>query len=103
MKSPQWGRLRRRQHLLFAGASVLVLLLGVMYVIRMPGRSYTGPFPPLTAQEREVRQGLVNHVWTLAGEIGERNLWRYQALASAKTLARTVPYLASPMRIPVIR
>jgi Zn-dependent M28 family amino/carboxypeptidase len=54
-----------------------------MYVIRMPGRSYTGPFPPLTAQEREVRQGLVNHVWTLAGEIGERNLWRYQALASA--------------------
>ncbi len=52
-------------------------------MIRMPGHSYTGSLPPLTAQESAVRQRLSHHVWALAGEIGERNLWRYQALESA--------------------
>jgi Zn-dependent M28 family amino/carboxypeptidase len=54
-----------------------------MTAMRMPGRSYNGPLPPLTAQEREVRQRLATHVWTLAEAIGERNLWQYQALEAA--------------------
>ena len=52
-------------------------------MIHMPGHSHRGSLAPLTAQERDVRQRLVEHVRTLAGVIGERNLWRYQALESA--------------------
>jgi Zn-dependent M28 family amino/carboxypeptidase len=60
-------------------------------MIRMPGRSYTGPLPPLTVEEAEVRQRLARHVWTLAGEIGERNLWRYEAFdTAARYIAATL-------------
>ncbi len=38
---------------------------------------------PLTAQETELRDELRRDVEKLAGEIGERNLWRYRALAAA--------------------
>src|SRR5919108_555974 len=69
--------------LLLVGVVALVGCLGVAYMIRMPGRSYTGPLPPLTVEEAEVRQRLARHVWTLAGEIGERNLWRYEAFDTA--------------------
>lgn len=80
-----WLRGRRRWGVvvLLGSAMALVALLGVAYVIRMPGHSYTRPLPPLTAAEDEVRQRLARHVWTLAGTIGERNLWRYEALVAA--------------------
>jgi Zn-dependent M28 family amino/carboxypeptidase len=38
---------------------------------------------PLSAQETELRDALRRDVEKLAGEIGERNVWRYQALAAA--------------------
>ncbi len=105
MQLPPWGRRRCGRALFVAGAIVLVLLLGVGYVIRMPGHSYSGPLPPLTAQEREVRQRLVQHVWTLAGTIGERNLWRHQALASAaryvEATLRDVGYAVTPQAFEV--
>ena len=78
--------LHRRRHwrgVLVVIVGVLLLLVGGMMVIRMPGHSYSGPLPPLTAQEHEVRQRLVTHVWTLADTIGERNLWQYQGLEAA--------------------
>jgi hypothetical protein len=66
----------------------------------MPGHSYTGPFLPLTAAELEVRQRLARHVWTLAGAIGERNLWRYEALGAAaryiETALREMDYEPAP-------
>ena len=83
MQSPHGGHRRWRRVLVVAGVSILVLLLGVMSVIHLPGHSHTGPLPPLTTQEEAIRQRLAKHVWTLAGDIGERNLWRYQALESA--------------------
>ena len=49
----------------------------------MPGRSHQGPLPPLTAAEGELRDRLRGHVERLAGEIGERNVWRYAALTEA--------------------
>lgn len=67
-------------------ASVLIVLVvsaavaGALYMIIMPGRTYSGPFVPLGPHELEVRDNLRAHVATLAGEIGERNLWRYEAL-----------------------
>lgn len=58
-------------------------------MIRMPEHSHTGPLLPLTAQEKEIRRRLATHVWNLAGAIGERNLWRYQALESAARYVET--------------
>jgi len=50
---------------------------------RMPGKSYQGPLPPLTPQEMDLRDELRRDVEKLAGEIGERNIPQYQALADA--------------------
>jgi len=52
-------------------------------VFRMPGSSYDQPLKPLTAGEAELRDRLRGHVGALAGEIGERNVWRYGALQAA--------------------
>jgi Zn-dependent M28 family amino/carboxypeptidase len=49
----------------------------------LPGRSYRGPFLPLTRDEMTVRELLKQHVHTLAGDIGERNVQRPKALARA--------------------
>jgi Zn-dependent M28 family amino/carboxypeptidase len=52
-------------------------------MFRMPGRSYDQPLHSLTAEESALRDQLSSHVRTLAGQIGERNVWRYQALQRA--------------------
>jgi len=40
----------------------------------MPGRSYRGPLPKLTAAEQQLSKNLSAHVWLLAGDIGARSL-----------------------------
>jgi hypothetical protein len=60
----------------------VVVLAGIV-MICMPGRSHTGPLPPLTAAEAVLRERLAHHVRTLAGAIGERHLWRPTALEAA--------------------
>jgi hypothetical protein len=64
---------------------VLALLLLVVWavMIRMPGRSHAGPLAPLTEEGRALRDRLAGHVQVLAGKIGERNVWRHDALAAA--------------------
>lgn len=61
------------------------MALAVSYrtAIRMPGSSYGGPIEPLTAHEQELRTRLAHDVQVLAGEIGERNFLRSDALAKA--------------------
>jgi len=54
-----------------------------VFSIKMPGASHRGPLPALTALEAEVRDNLHRHVRHLAGEIGERNVWRPDALERA--------------------
>jgi Zn-dependent M28 family amino/carboxypeptidase len=49
----------------------------------LPGRSYRGPFLPLTPEERSVQDALVRHVVMLAGTIGERHIGRREALVRA--------------------
>jgi hypothetical protein len=56
---------------------------GGWYMIGMPGSSWRGPIPPLSAAERQSADNLRRHVETLAGRIGERNVWRPSALAAA--------------------
>jgi len=49
----------------------------------MPLESHSGPLPVLTAEEEEIANRLREHVAVLAGEIGERHIWRYEALSAA--------------------
>ena len=65
--------------------AVLLVLLGLVgvYMTSMPGRSYSESASPLSVDEVELRDRLREHVWTLAGQIGERNLWRREALEAS--------------------
>lgn len=78
----------RRQHrnwLIVCLAGILVFL-PVVYFMRtgqMVGKSYTGRFLPLSGQEKEISANLQTHVYKLAGEIGERNIWLVQKLEAA--------------------
>ncbi len=79
--------------LLFAG------ILATLYMTRMPGRSYQGPFEPLSKDEVAIRDKLKAHIVLLAGTIGERNLWRYEALnASADYIDQTFQEMGYPVR-----
>jgi hypothetical protein len=63
----------------------VILGLGSAYhvMFSMPGRSYAGVFQPLRAEEMALRDRLRQHVRILAGEIGERQLWRPASLERA--------------------
>jgi hypothetical protein len=52
-------------------------------MIRMPGKSHRGPLPPLTDAEASLADLLRRHVEVLAGDIGERTVWKHEALAAA--------------------
>lgn len=58
-------------------------------MIGMPGCSYKGELPPLTAEETKIRERAGKHIRVLAGEIGERNIWKYKAYASAALYIET--------------
>lgn len=65
----------------------------------MSGRSHSGPLPALSAEEAALRDRLTRHVGRLAGEIGERNLWRHEALeAAARYVEETLRSLGHPVR-----
>lgn len=61
-------------------------------MIIMPGKSYKGALPPLSAEETVLRDRLRDHVSVLADQIGERNTFRYSGLRKA------VDYLSSQFR-----
>ncbi|STX52021.1 leucine aminopeptidase [Legionella busanensis] len=61
----------------------LLLLLGIVYMLAMPGKSYRGPFLPLTVLEEEIVKRTKKHIHVLAQEIGERNLWHESNLFAA--------------------
>ena len=73
---------RQTRRWFFQGVLVILVLSGV-YMTNMPGRSHSEVLPPLSADEVALRDRLARHVWMLAGKIGERNLWRYQALEAS--------------------
>jgi len=50
---------------------------------KMPEKSYSGPFLPLSEKEKIISSNLHNHVYKLAGEIGERNIWLPSKLNAA--------------------
>ncbi len=68
---------------LAAFAIAAVGILGWWNMFRMPGRNFSGELPPLDADETKLARELEHAVRALAGEIGERNLERYDELQQA--------------------
>ncbi len=64
-------------------ATGVLLGLGYFLMVHMPGTSYRGVIPELTGQELAFRDRLRRDVATLAGQIGERNLYQYEQLQQA--------------------
>ena len=64
---------------------VLIILAGIvwgfiLYMTSMPGKSFSGSLPPLSAEESRISTNLNQHITYLAGEIGERNVIAYEPL-----------------------
>jgi Zn-dependent M28 family amino/carboxypeptidase len=51
--------------------------------VEMPGRSYSGPFLPLSEPERETRERVEWYVRHLSEEIGDRSIGQYDNLTKA--------------------
>ena len=93
-------RLRRGIYASLASALLLALLLagGLFYMSHMPGKPHAGPLLPLSAEEAQLAYGLREHVGVLAGDIGERNIWRNDTLeATADYIEKT--FQASGYRV----
>ncbi|MFH1024815.1 MAG: M28 family peptidase [Planctomycetota bacterium] len=61
------------------GVGLIVLGIGgYFFMLRMPGKSHTGPLPPVTAKVT-LAESLRKDVTTLATDIGERNVERLKA------------------------
>ena len=65
-----------------------VIAAGGWYLISMPGKSWSDPVPPLSAEEQLIHDKLKRHVEMLAQQIGERNVWNAEALAGAALYIR---------------
>jgi Zn-dependent M28 family amino/carboxypeptidase len=72
---------------LWVGAAAVVLVAAAIMAIRfmtgMPGRSHRGALPPPSIELVALRDRLRRHVEMLGGTIGERHVWRPDALAQA--------------------
>jgi len=68
----------------------VVLLWCGCTMIRMPGKSYRGPLPPLSVEQTALRDELRRHVEKLAGEIGERNVYIPKKLNAAADYLETM-------------
>ena len=78
--------------MILAVTLVLIGLIGISlwaYMIRMPGKNFTGKPRAPSGAETGLQDNLRRHVEKLAGELGERNLVFYEALSAA------AEYLAS--------
>ncbi|MDN3556850.1 M28 family peptidase [Halomonas maura] len=78
---------------------------GYWWMFHMPGSSYRGTPPSLDAQGEALRGRLRTHVRALAEEIGERHVWRPEALRAAADYIEQAFRDAGlePRRLPVPR
>jgi len=69
---------------------LIILFAGAWYgMIRMPGKSFSGVIPPISPDEQVLEQEMRAHVFKLAGEIGERNVFHYNKLVQAAEYIRS--------------
>lgn len=80
------GFRRRRARRWGAAAGVLGIGAGVMSTcaVKMPGVSFEGPLPEITAPQRTLAEELRADVEMLAGTIGERNVFNPEKLKAAE-------------------
>lgn len=69
--------------IVFGLVLIVSLALCGYFMSRMPGRSFSGPLPELSASELLLKDHLHAHVEMLAEKIGERNVWQYENLQRA--------------------
>ena len=74
---------------ILAAALAIFCLWGYFTMLKMPGKSYTGPLPPLTSAQASLRDELLRDVETLASQIGQRNIWNHQKLTAAADFLET--------------
>jgi len=62
--------------------SIITGLLGffIWFMVSMPGKTYNGPLKQLSNEEIILRDNLRNHVYMLAGTIGQRNVFSFKQL-----------------------
>lgn len=81
-----WGRLRM---LILLGLVIALFLVVWFVTIRMPGRAFAGPLPPLTPEQQALSERLRHHVLRLASEIGERGVANLAAAVRAAAYLET--------------
>ncbi|UCC23684.1 MAG: M20/M25/M40 family metallo-hydrolase [Planctomycetota bacterium] len=52
-------------------------------MVKMPGQSYSGPLPPLSDEQLELRAELRRHIHALAADIADKNILNHHNLAAA--------------------
>src|SRR4051812_5054119 len=62
---------------------LLVISTGCGLKTTMPGKSFQGPLPAMTAEETDLAANLKRHVQKIAGDLGEHNLDHPDALEAA--------------------
>ncbi len=77
-----------RQRIRFIAGFTAILFIFLFFgffqwTSRMVGKSYSGRFLPLSEQEKNISSNLRDHVFMLADEIGERNIWQPTKLNAA--------------------
>ncbi|MCC6678769.1 MAG: M28 family peptidase [Phycisphaerales bacterium] len=80
-------RSRVRRALWWGGLALVLGLIGgiaASCAIRMPGRSFAGPLPAMSAMQLSLADELRADVEMLAGAIGERNVFHPEKLAAAE-------------------
>ncbi len=74
--------------LLFLAAIAVAGVGGTAYMTRMPGESYRGPLPALTAQQQALAERLEHDVRHLAETIGPRHVGEPESLDAAADFIR---------------
>lgn len=76
-----------RNAIIRIAVAAAILTLAVLWayniMIKSPGKSYSGPLPPLTEDQIALRGRLMADVGNLALKIGERNIYQPKNLAAA--------------------
>ena len=63
-------------------------LTGCAMKQRVAGESYAGGLPAMTEEETKLADALRRHVQVVGGDIGERNVWKYDELNECVTYMR---------------
>lgn len=86
MSQPRWRRFATWSLALAACLLILAFASGFYFyaaMISMPGQSFRGPLPPLTASQRTLAQDLRTTVTHLASDIGKRSIYHPKELAES--------------------